>query len=77
MDRLAQLRALHADASAQYHKLMTGQAARVYVDQSGERIEYTAVKASSLRAYILDLADQIAALEGGRSGPSGPMFYRF
>ena len=77
MDRLAQLRAMHTEASAQYHKLMTGQTARVYVDQSGERIEYTAVKASSLRAYVLDLEAQIAALESGRGSYNGPMFFEF
>lgn len=77
MDKLAQLRALHADAFAKYHQLRTGQTARVYVDQSGERIEYSAVKASSLRAYVLELEHQIADLESGRSSYNGPMFYRF
>ena len=39
----------------QYHKLMTGKAVRVMVDQNGERIEYTAVKSDDLLAYIRDL----------------------
>lgn len=55
------------DAEAKYHKLLTGTLARVYVDQNGERIEYTAANAGRLAAYITSLKAQIA----GRSG--GPM----
>lgn len=44
-----------ADAEAQLHLVLTGQAARVFVDQNGERIEYTAANASRLQAYIAEL----------------------
>jgi len=57
------------DAKAQYHLLMTGQQARVYVDQNGERVEYTAANRSSLLAYIQRLEQKIA----GTDRPSGPM----
>lgn len=40
------------DAEAAYHLLMTGGKARVYVDQNGERVEYTMQKASDLKAYV-------------------------
>lgn len=49
-----------------YDRLMTGRAQRVVVDQSGERIEYTAVKASDLASYIRDLEAQLDSATGGR-----------
>lgn len=55
-----------ADAQAQYHLLVTGQAAKVYVDQNGERVEYVAANASRLAAYIAKLERQIA---GSNLGP--------
>jgi len=57
-----------ADAKAQYHLLVTGQAAKVYVDQNGERIEYVAANAAKLLAYIQRLEAQIAG-----APPQGPM----
>jgi hypothetical protein len=47
--------ALLNDARSAYHALMTGQQARVFVDQNGERIEYTASSAPRLAAYIAQL----------------------
>lgn len=47
--------ALLNDARKAYHELMTGQQARVFVDQNGERIEYTASSAPRLAAYIAQL----------------------
>lgn len=43
------------DAETAYHLLMTGGKARVYVDQNGERVEYSMQKASDLKSYILYL----------------------
>ena len=43
------------DARAQYHLLITGQAARVIVDQNGERFEYQLANAGRLAAYISSL----------------------
>lgn len=47
------------DAKTQYHLLVTGQKARVYVDQNGERVEYTSTTAARLSAYIAQLESQI------------------
>lgn len=59
-------------AREQYHKLMTGKAARVLVDQNGERIEYTSVSSSSLLRYIRDLEAIIERETRGRNS-SGPL----
>ena len=40
------------DAKEQLHKVATGRQARVYVDQNGERVEYTAANVTRLEAYI-------------------------
>ncbi len=53
-----------AEAEAAYHRLMTGQAARVVVDQNGERVEFTSVSAASLRNYVAQLRAQLAPLIG-------------
>lgn len=56
------------EAKAQYHLLVTGQAARVFVDQNGERIEYVAANAPRLAAYIDRLERQVAG-----TAAKGPM----
>jgi c-di-GMP-binding flagellar brake protein YcgR len=43
------------DAREKYHLLLTGQAARVLVDQNGERVEFTAASKSHLADYIQQL----------------------
>ena len=48
-----------AEAKDAYHALMTGRSVRVYVDQNGERMEYTPATKSSLKAYIDDLQSQV------------------
>jgi len=48
------------DARAKYHALMTGQLARVLVDQNGEKVEFTAAKKQDLYAYISMLEAQMA-----------------
>ena len=53
-----------AAARAAYDRLLTGKAARVVVDQNGERIEFTSVSASSLGAYIARLQSEIATRLG-------------
>jgi hypothetical protein len=55
-----------ADAEAQLHLLQTGQQARVFVDQNGERIEYTGANRAALISYIEGLRRKIA---GSRPGP--------
>ncbi|AET42273.1 head-tail adaptor Ad1 [Ruegeria phage DSS3-P1] len=54
-----------ADAKAQYHLLVTGQQAKVFVDQNGERVEYTAANRSALLAYIQRLENQVNATTSG------------
>jgi hypothetical protein len=48
-----------AEAQSAYHTLMIGGQAKVYVDQSGERIEYTSSSYQRLAAYIAYLKNQL------------------
>lgn len=57
-----------AEAEKALHALETGRKARVLVDQSGERIEYTLTSSARLRSYIEQLKIQL-----GLSMPSRPM----
>lgn len=57
-----------AEAENALHNLLMGQQAKVFVDQNGERAEFTAASAPRLRAYIAELK---AAL--GKTPISGPM----
>lgn len=61
------LEARLADAEQQYHLLMTGQQAKVFVDQNGERIEYQQGSLVRLAAYIADLKRQLGV--GSGMGP--------
>ena len=63
----AVLQARLTDAETQYHLLMTGQTAKVFVDQNGERIEYQTATATRLSAYIMELKRQLGV--GCASGP--------
>jgi hypothetical protein len=58
------------DAEEQYHLIMTGSKARVYVDQNGERIEYTSTTVTRLLQYIESLKVQLGQSSVG-SGGSG------
>ena len=64
----ATLEARLSDAEAQLHLVLTGQSARVFVDQNGERIEYTAANANRLQTYIMSLKSQL-----GKLNIAGPM----
>ena len=46
---------LLAQAKAAKHKLVTGQLARVFMDQNGERVEFTATNLDALNTYIREL----------------------
>lgn len=59
-------------AEAAYHSLMLGGSVRVVVDQSGERVEYTAANATRLAAYIDQLKRELGLLPSG--GPAGVYF---
>lgn len=60
-----------ADAEEKYHRLQLGGVARVTVDQSGERVEFTAANRDNLRRYINELKEQLRIAEGGRA--AGPL----
>lgn len=57
-----------AEAENALHQLSMGTMARIYVDQNGERVEFTATNSMRLRAYILELK----ALLGKATG-HGPL----
>lgn len=56
------------EAEAALHKLMMGEMARVFVDQNGERVEFTATNAQRLRVYIFELKKLL-----GKTEITGPM----
>lgn len=60
-----------ADAEAAYHELLLGRSARVFVDQNGERVEFTAANRPALAQYIADLKAQ---LNGVSRAPAGVFF---
>ena len=53
-----------------YHDLMTGEMARVFVDQNGERLEYQAANSQKLAAYIAEL-EMTLGLSGRAGRPMG------
>lgn len=58
-----------AEAEQAYHEFQMGRTPRVFVDQNGERIEYSATNIRSLAAYISALKFQISG--ASQSGPFG------
>lgn len=62
-ERLA-IQARLDEAVAAYHQLTIGQAARVVVDQNGERVEFTAANSAKLASYITTLRMQLAPVGG-------------
>lgn len=58
------------------HKLVTGQLARVFVDQNGERVEFTSTNADALRRYIasLKLVIDPTTARAGFNRPIGFLF---
>lgn len=68
-----------AEAELAYHNLMTGQLARVIIDQNNEQVQYTTATAATLYAYIQSLKSQIAQCAAGVSDtkPSQPLQFIF
>lgn len=60
------------EARAAYHRLALGGSARVFVDQNGERIEYTAANKNTLAAYIAELERKLGLATV--TGPLTPWF---
>lgn len=65
-----------ADARQSYHQLAIGNAARVIVDQNGERVEFTASNKGTLAAYIVSLESQLSQVPAALRtlGPAGFIF---
>lgn len=65
-------------AKSAYHDLQTGQSVRVFVDQNGERVEYSAANAVRLLGYIRQLEQ---AIKTGKcdifSNVRGPIGFTF
>lgn len=59
-----------------YDKLMTGNSPRVVVDQNGERVEFTAINAQRLFAYIQTLEAECNPTFG-RPRARGPFGFTF
>lgn len=57
------------EAKDALHLLNIGQSPRVFVDQNGERVEYTSANDGKLRAYIAQIEGRLSATEG--RGPLG------
>lgn len=65
-------------AEAAYDRLMLGRSPRVFVDSNGERVEYTAVSATRLYAYVAELRTQLATCLGTTATPIlRPLAFRF
>lgn len=56
------------------HKLATQQLARVFMDQNGERVEFTATNMAQLDAYIAELEAEINGLRVTTRKPVGFIF---
>lgn len=56
-------------AETALHELTLGQQARVFVDQNGERVEFTVANRAALRAYVMELKAKL----GQNTGVVGPM----
>jgi len=56
------------EAESALHELNLGRAARTYVDQNGERVEYTVANRGALRTYIAELKALL-----GKKTVLGPM----
>lgn len=60
-----------SQAEEALHNLVTGQMARVVVDQNGDRVEFTMTNVADLRAYIASLR---AGTVGQANRPLGFLF---
>lgn len=72
-DETIQYTAWLTEAQNAFHSLQIGGAVRLYVDQNGERVQYTGNNTNDLRAYIISL--KIAL--GLPTGLSGPLKFGF
>lgn len=70
-DERAELEQRLKEAERAYHNVTLGGMARTFVDQNGERVEYTPANALRLRGYILELRSMLGMPLRGVCGPMG------
>lgn len=58
-----------AEARTARHKLITGQMARVFMDQNGERVEFTQTNIAMLDRYIRELEGEVSPSLAGLKAP--------
>ena len=68
-ERRALLQKRLTEAEEAYHSLTIGGAARVFVDQNGERIEYAPTSAGTLYKYITLLRHELTPTISGPISP--------
>lgn len=56
------------------HNLATGKLARVFMDQNGERVEFTTTNMAQLEAYIAELEAEIGGISRFARKPIGFIF---
>ncbi len=72
MASLSELQARLAEAETALHNVLIGKGVAEVRDFNGESVRYNKADTTSLRAYIKELQDQIAALLGSPN-TGGPM----
>jgi hypothetical protein len=65
---------LLAEARTARHNLVTGKLARVFMDQNGERVEFTETNMAKLDSYIAGLESEIAGTRRYSRKPIGFIF---
>lgn len=77
-EEIQQLVVKITEAEAEYHNLLVGNKARVFVDQNGERVEFVSANANKLYVYIQNLKTLLAANTAPpQHAPIGPAGFLF
>lgn len=69
------LEAWLGEARTARHEIATGTKVSVWMDQNGERIEYSRANMSTLQAYIAELEATITQLKAGRTTSCAPLTF--
>lgn len=56
---VAAIRLQLADARSAYHSLMTGTRVQLFLDQNGEKVQYTTATRADLYSYIQELQSKL------------------
>lgn len=65
------------EAESAYHELMTGRAARIVIDQNGERVEFVAANRAALYTYIQQLKALLPTSLLASPRVTGPLGFTF